>query len=297
MSTIAFSNKIGPVEIGCLISEQHSSTLNITSYPVEDGSDIHDHATIRPKQLTLEIADNNATQVYNDLVKFQESRQPFTIVTGLNIYSNMLIENIDATRDKDSSSILSAKITCREVVILDSANGQISDLGKSSLQVGNFGGTNSLRAPIPTSDSVINDQFVIDRVAQEIRRGDSPFEMVTSEVVGQIEAIVGEGIAAVKFNMLNQANQKFSAVLNDQRVTFHTLYSNFADRWSMDVAIDDNYVLTGRKILPGVNILKPFNYGIGDVVALGEKSTYQAARNEIPNGLVNIYHAAIEEIS
>ena len=52
MTIIAFSKTIGPVPIDCILSEDHSSEVDITSNPIETGSEVNDHAFIRPKQVT-----------------------------------------------------------------------------------------------------------------------------------------------------------------------------------------------------------------------------------------------------
>lgn len=177
MSVIIFSKNIGPVPITCLISEKHSSEIEITGNPVEDGSQINDHAYIKPKQITIEIADENATESYNALVRFQETRAPFVLVTGLSVYSNMLIQAIDATRDKSLSNVLRATIICREVVIVNTS--RVTEIS-SNPQRGEPGGKNSLKSTTPSSEGSTN-QDTSDRASQKVQRGDSPSKTVPEE--------------------------------------------------------------------------------------------------------------------
>lgn len=121
MVAIAFSSAIGPVPIDCVVSEKHTSELEITEIPVESGVRITDHAFVLPKKVTLDIANQNAAAAYNALVAFQESRVPFTVVTGLYVYTNMLIKNLNAERDKTFSSVLRCTCDLQEIIIVSTA--------------------------------------------------------------------------------------------------------------------------------------------------------------------------------
>lgn len=170
MTVIAFSRAIGPIPINCILSEKHTSEVEITSNPIETGAEVNDHAYIKPKQVVLEIADRNAALMYNQLVRFQESRVPFYLVTGLTVYPDMLIQAIDATRDKDHSTILKATVTCRQVIIVStgSAPGEGSETPS-----GNPGGKNSKGAARPTQHSA-NNSTTADRAASTVQAGDNP---------------------------------------------------------------------------------------------------------------------------
>lgn len=121
---IAFSSAIGPVPLNVLISEKHTSEVEVTSNPIETGAEVNDHAYIKPKKVDLEVADGNASMTFNALVTFQESRVPFTLVTGFKVYENMVITEIEATRDKTHSKVLKANVRCREVIIVETATAE-----------------------------------------------------------------------------------------------------------------------------------------------------------------------------
>jgi len=86
-------------------------------------------------------------------------------------------------------------------------------------------------------------------------------------------------------------------VLDGRRVTIRLRYNVSTDRWNMDISIDDQPVLTGRRIVTGINLLAPFNFGIGAIFALAEKEGQLPDRNALPRGLVRLYHATAEEIA
>lgn len=128
---IVFSRVVGPVQIDCLISEKPENGLDITEIPVETGSRITDHAVIMPKKITLDIANHNASDSYQRLVEFQESRVPFTVVTGLSVFNNMLIKSISVERDFMMSNVLSAKIELQEIILVSTAYDPKGAAGKT----------------------------------------------------------------------------------------------------------------------------------------------------------------------
>lgn len=166
MSVIAFSSVIGPVPISCVLSEHHSSQIEITEIPIETGAKITDHAYVMPKKVTLDIADAGAALTYEALKAFQESRVPFTLVTGLSVYINMLIRSIEADRDAKYSRILSAKVDCQEIIIVSTAYADGASGG------GAPGGDGSTKAATPTSE-LSGDAATADKAAGTVQMGDA----------------------------------------------------------------------------------------------------------------------------
>ncbi|KQV83233.1 phage baseplate protein [Rhizobium sp. Root1220] len=171
MSVIAFNSAIGPVGIDCVLSERHSSELDITEIPIETGAKITDHAVIVPKRLTLDVADGGAAATFAALVAFQESRVPFTLVTGLTVYSNLLIKRIDADRDAQFSRILRCRCDLQEVIIVGTAYAAAPD-GDSTGQRGKAGGKKSTRAAPPSTERS-GDAATADRATATQQRGDA----------------------------------------------------------------------------------------------------------------------------
>ncbi|MBN9074290.1 MAG: hypothetical protein J0H34_22360 [Rhizobiales bacterium] len=169
MSVIAFSRAIGPVPISCVLSEKHESSIEISEIPIETGAKITDHAYVMPKKVSLDIADGNATATFAALVRFQESRAPFTLVTGLTVYRNMLIKSIDADRDAGHSLVLSAKVEVQEAIIVSTARAASSDGGSKG---GEPGGAKSTKAPTPTKAGA-GDTSTADRAAGTVAGGDA----------------------------------------------------------------------------------------------------------------------------
>lgn len=174
MSAILFSNVIGPVAVAVVLKEEHKSTLGLTDNPIETGAKVTDHAYVEPKELSLEIATDNAAQTYNDLVRFQESRQPFTYVSGLYVYTNMVITELTAEREDATSRILKGTVKLREVIIVSTAR-TLSEGGSGGTtrqsDAGKAGGTKSTNAARPTQQNTAAGTTA-DRATGTVQRGD-----------------------------------------------------------------------------------------------------------------------------
>lgn len=172
MSAIIFNGSIGPVPISVVLSERHDSTLGITEQPLETGSNITDHAYVEPKRLSLEFADENAALTYNALVRFQESRVPFSIVTGFFVYSDMLIKSISVERDSTYSRVLKGTAELQEAVIVETAYAA-AEPGSQAPTSGRPGGAKSSRAAAP-SKARAGDAATRARASGIVQRGDAP---------------------------------------------------------------------------------------------------------------------------
>ncbi|NTS31261.1 hypothetical protein HQ945_08335 [Phyllobacterium sp. BT25] len=172
MAAILFSGAIGPIPVSVVLTESHQSTLGITEQPVENGSKITDHAYVEPKRLTLEFADASAAQTYNTLVRFQESRVPFVVVSGLYVYSNMLIKALKADRDDTFSRILKGSAELQEVIIVETAYAA-AEPGSDPTDTGKPGGTKSSKSAAPSKGRA-GDAATKARASGPVQRGDSP---------------------------------------------------------------------------------------------------------------------------
>lgn len=175
-SIIAFSSAIGPVPVDCVLSERHTSELDITEIPLETGAKITDHAVVMPKRLGLEIANDAAAASFNALVAFQESRVPFSIVSGLKVYNNLLIKGIYPDRDATFSKVLKARIELQEVIIVGTSyaadpDGDNTDRGKA-------GGTKSTKSAAP-SPNTSKGATTADRASGTVQRGDAGVKSVS----------------------------------------------------------------------------------------------------------------------
>lgn len=84
-------------------------------------------------------------------------------------------------------------------------------------------------------------------------------------------------------------DQRFSVSLNSRRVTFRFRYNVSFDRWTFDLAIDDVPILYGRRVVTGVDLLKPFGLGIGALVARAMTPDAVPDRQGLPRRSVRLY--------
>src|SRR5690606_42032941 len=69
---------------------------------------------------------------------------------------------------------------------------------------------------------------------------------------------------------------------------YHCTELSFPRRRSSDL---------GRRIVTGIDMLAPFNLGIGAMFALAEKDGAVPDRNNLPRGIVRLYHASEAEMA
>lgn len=169
---IALNRTVGPVKLDCVISESLTTALSLTTNPIESGADVTDHAFIEPKKVTLEIGDGDAAGTFNALVRFQESRIPFTLVTGLTVIPNMMVKQFNVDRDSQFSTILKGSIDLQEIIIVDTAYAA-PEAGDEAPKGGQPGGKQSTRAASPSA-SRASDEATAVRTSGTVQRGDTP---------------------------------------------------------------------------------------------------------------------------
>lgn len=171
------SRKIGVVVPSVVISEKHSDVLEITEHPVENKAPISDHAFKRPSELVMEVgfagggslldfaSGITATglpglsprETYEELLNLQASREPFDVVTGKRLYSNMLIRVLDVTTDRTSENVLMATLTLREVLITSTQNVQVADKADMTQGVSTSATQNSgTKSVKPANESLLS---------------------------------------------------------------------------------------------------------------------------------------------
>jgi hypothetical protein len=94
-----------------------------------------------------------------------------------------------------------------------------------------------------------------------------------------------------------QADQELGTTINGRRVTMRVRYNVTTDRWSFTLSIDDVPVLTGRRIVLGVDLLAAFpRFGIGVMFAGDVVEGSLPDRVNLPAGNVRLYSATQAEV-
>ncbi|MQB37589.1 hypothetical protein DXT97_12385 [Agrobacterium tumefaciens] len=98
------------------------------------------------------------------------------------------------------------------------------------------------------------------------------------------------------FTITDHADQQFGTIINGARVTLRLRYNPTNDRWSFDLSLDDRPVLHGRRVVTGIDLLAPFDFGLGVIFAAAVKAGSVPDRNALPEGNVRFYHATQDEV-
>lgn len=123
------NRNIGAIPVTIVTGEDHESQVSITKVPVEFGSDITDHAYVEPKTVTLKgiigpgfngRRSFDRAAGFQALIRYQESRTPFTLVTGLTLYRNMLIGKISVPVNPENTNVLEFTATLHQILIVGS---------------------------------------------------------------------------------------------------------------------------------------------------------------------------------
>ncbi len=120
----------GKITFDLVLSENHNFDSEITTHPVEDGSEITDHIQneLDKGDITGFISNyslfapplvsNRAQDVFNALVALWESRELFTMTTILKTYEDVAISSMPVTLDEDSSDSLIFQISFKKIKIV-----------------------------------------------------------------------------------------------------------------------------------------------------------------------------------
>jgi len=140
-------NFIEEIELDVIVSESAQTNSTITSNPVENGADVNDHIIIEPMTFAIsgivsdtkvtpfggliaveQIASANAftklstpsKEAWEELLELQADRVPFTLLTNLKAYDNVVIENLAEAQDKETSNSLHFTANLREIIFVGS---------------------------------------------------------------------------------------------------------------------------------------------------------------------------------
>lgn len=100
----------------------------------------------------------------------------------------------------------------------------------------------------------------------------------------------------IRFNIIDSPDQQFSILLGDQRATVRLRWNLTSETWSIDFALDDVPVMTGRRITAGTNLLAQLRLNIGAIFGLPVVGEPEATRQSLVNGNFRLYYATQAEL-
>ena len=137
----------GGIVLDCCESEDHVYKADVTENPIEDGSSVSDHVSLKPVTLKIDglVSDSpigfaiigTALNVFNSikqlfgtqsrsksamdsLIKLWKDRTPFTVVTNLKRYDNMVISELEFPYTSDTGHGIDIRCEMVQVSIVKS---------------------------------------------------------------------------------------------------------------------------------------------------------------------------------
>lgn len=124
-------NQIGVMQVDVTVRESHSMGSQVTDKPVEDGTVINDVVILNAARVSISgiMTDDRLgtsfTDKWNALLELRRSREPFTVVTSLAVYEDMIFENISCSRDVSTAGAVFFDADLKNVRIIQSETAQV----------------------------------------------------------------------------------------------------------------------------------------------------------------------------
>lgn len=131
---------IGDILVDAALSEVHSLSADVTTYPVEGAGDYSDHVNVKPFMLSVqgvitdtplgEMVNKRASEVagnlsisqfnYNKMERLLASKQQVTVSTSLRDYKSMQLTQLEITRDAATGAALGFSCELQQLQIVTS---------------------------------------------------------------------------------------------------------------------------------------------------------------------------------
>lgn len=124
-------NLISTLQVDVTLTESHELPSTVTEKPVEDGSNINDNVILNNAKLSIagvltdERLGTSQFDKWRALNDIRRLREPFTVVTSLGAYTNMIFTSISASRDVSSVGAVFFTADLTQVRIISSETVQV----------------------------------------------------------------------------------------------------------------------------------------------------------------------------
>ncbi len=128
-----------PIIIDSLNSENHSSVVRYTRYPVESGKLKSDHAQEQPDEVELNILvtdtplqdgvssfEGRHKVIYSQLRIWQKLKSSLIIVLGLRSYVNMHLEELNVSKQPKDGKSININLKFIEIQVTDLSMGALA---------------------------------------------------------------------------------------------------------------------------------------------------------------------------
>ncbi len=126
---------IGSIVLDATVEERHEYSATVTDHPIEAGGFVTDHIYENPRVLSVtgEITDSPVTlfsvlngvsnrriEAKDQLLELYHARERVTLVTGLEIYTDMVMEGLVFPRDQRTGRRLQFNATFKQTSFVES---------------------------------------------------------------------------------------------------------------------------------------------------------------------------------
>lgn len=126
---------IGSIVLDATVEERHEYSATVTDHPIEAGGFVTDHVYENPRILSVtgEITDSPVTlfsvlngvsnrriEAKDQLLELYHARERVTLVTGLEIYTDMVMEGLVFPRDQRTGRRLQFNATFKQTNFVES---------------------------------------------------------------------------------------------------------------------------------------------------------------------------------
>lgn len=134
-SFVGITKQIQDLQIDIVSSEIIELPSETTDNPIESGAEVTDHIINKPTTLRMVCQIGGSTLLnfadrrlegYEALKKLRDDKLPVTVVSGLETFSNMLINNISIDRNLQNASVLQFSIEFKQAKIVSSQRVDVS---------------------------------------------------------------------------------------------------------------------------------------------------------------------------
>ena len=145
---VLLKTNINGLFFDAVLSTNIETKLTVTSHPVQNGANISDHAYSEPVQVSMEIGMSDAmasmkpgqfygawsksVSAYRQLVELQNSRKPFSILTRLNSYTDMVITGISVNDEPNALYGLKCSVNMQQIIMAEVTSEKVSARGWST---------------------------------------------------------------------------------------------------------------------------------------------------------------------
>lgn len=138
---------IGAILLDATISEEHEATNVVTNHPIEDGGFVTDHVYEEPDRVTIEGEITNTPvmlfgglvgitdrriEAFEQLRDIRASRDIVTLVTGLKVYTNMVMTSLSTPRTQTTGGRLQFTASFQDVRKVASQVVGVVDVAKAA---------------------------------------------------------------------------------------------------------------------------------------------------------------------